>query len=740
MVDLYAVVRQALAISEERYGLKNLERFYDLTRETAVKKGDASIVMFESWMLDKNQATLDDIELYNRDDCRSTRLLRDWLLERRMQAIDELGTDFPLRDVKHPDAPCHSEFTEGCKSCEKQRREEREEARRSDLERRLLGAPEGSVGRLLGHLMGYHRREAKPAWWAFFDRCENVDRLLEFDRDAIGGLALREDIAPFKPGRGSSLVYTFDFPEQQRKLGDGDGVVDPRTQKGGTIVSLDLDARRLQLKTTAPIEIVRGITELIPGQPIPTNIQRDAVERIADSFARGNLAGDFPATDDLLAARAPRLTSPRAVLQPEPVTAAAVASIAGALDRSYLFIQGPPGSGKSTIGSELICDMLAAGKRVAVTSTSHKAIHNLLHMVEARTAERGAGFRGLYKSSGDGSMYRSEASQPFITSVDNNDAFYGSDYQLAGGTGWLFAREELRQAFDYLFIDEAGQVALADALASSLCARNVVVLGDPSQLPQVNLGSQPEGAGNSVLAHLLGDARTVPPERGIFLDRSYRMQPEICAFVSDAMYDNRLQAAGQTARHSVVMPGHELAGLYFAGIDHAGNSSLSSEEADAVVEIIAQLLAGGKVVDSRPRELDGIARPITERDIVVVTPYNAHLRLILARLAKAGIDVDPQTGVRVGTVDKFQGQEAPVVLYSMATSSGEDVPRNVEFLFDRNRFNVAISRARAVSILLCSPRLLDIRCRTPKQMALANLLCAFEQRAKPIPELLAAVV
>lgn len=738
MIDLFAVVRQALMISEERYGLKNLERFYDLVRETEVKKGDASIVMFESWMLDRKQAILDDIEFYNRDDCRSTWLLRDWLLERRAEAIAEFGTDFPLRDAKLPEAPCHPDFTDGCKTCEKERREEREEARRSNLERKLLAAPDGSVARLLGHLMGYHRREAKPAWWAYFDRCENVDNLLEFDRDAIGGLALREEVAPFTSGR--SMVYTFAFPEQQHKLGPGQTAVDPRTQKSLAIHNLDPDARRIEIKTTAPLEIVRAITELIPGRPFSNDVQRAAVERIADSFARAKLAEDFPATHDVLTARAPRLRTPRTTLQPQPVTAAAIAEIARALDSSYLFIQGPPGSGKSTIGSELICALLADGKRVAVTSTSHKAIHNLLHMVEARSAERGLAFRGLYKSGGDGSAYVSDLPQPFITSVETNEEMLGDEHQLAGGTGWLFAREELAQTFDYLFIDEAGQVSLADALASSLCARNIVVLGDPSQLPQVNLGTQPEGAGDSVLAHLLGEARTVSPERGIFLDRSYRMQPEICAFVSDAMYDDRLHAAEQTATHRIVMPGHELAGLYFAGIDHAGNSSSSPDEADEVVRIVAQLLADGMVVDSRPKELDGIPRRIAARDIVVVTPYNAQLRLILARLARASIDVEPQTGVRVGTVDKFQGQEAPVVLYSMATSSGEDVPRNVEFLFDRNRFNVAISRARAVSILLCSPRLLDIRCRTPKQMALANLLCAFEQRAKPIPRLQAAVV
>jgi uncharacterized protein len=208
-----------------------------------------------------------------------------------------------------------------------------------------------------------------------------------------------------------------------------------------------------------------------------------------------------------------------------------------------------------------------------------------------------------------------------------------------------------------------------------------------------------------VLSHLLGDKQTVPKHRGIFLDVSYRMQPEICTFISDALYDGRLRPSLEAREHRVTIGNQELAGLYFLPVEHAGNSSKSEEEAQEIVRRVAALYP-------------------YERNIIVVTPYNAQRRLITGRLAEAGL------GVRVGTVDKFQGQEAAVVFYSMATSSGEDMPRNMEFLFERNRFNVAISRARAVSVLVCSPRLLDISCRTPEEMALANLLCAFVERAK----------
>lgn len=743
LVDLFAVVRQALAISEDGYGLKKVERLYKLERETDVRKGDESIVMFELWLLGRDQRILDDIENYNRDDCRSTHRLRDWLLDRRLEAIEKHGVDLPLRPVKVPDEPCHAEFMAACKKCVTRQKEDREEARRSDLERTLLGSipapqsedeyrsmnPQGRMRYLMAALLAYHRREEKPEWWAFFDRCENVDGLREFDKESIGGLTLREDIAPQEINR--SRIYTYEFPGQQHKLAPGSDVYNPRTRKpAGTILSLDPETGLLGLKTTASIENARAVTELIPRPPWPANVQRDALARIGRSFSDGNLFSEFPATYDLLANRDPRVVGAR-TLQPQVVDAESLSGTVAALDNSYLFIQGPPGSGKSTYGSQVICDLLQRGQRVGVTSNSHKAIHNLLRKVEECMAWRGGSFHGRYKHTKQNpdSQYRNST---FIQSYESNDDFDGDDYVLAGGTGWLFAREELAGKFDYLFIDEAGQMALADALSLSTCARNVVLLGDPAQLAQVGQGQQPFHAGDSVLEHLLGEEQTVPPHRGIFLDVSYRMQPAICTFISEAMYERRLRAADSTRKHRVIVGTRELAGLYYVKVEHGGNSSHSEEEADEIVALVARLREHGTLVDSKPPDRAGVARPLTDRDIIVVTPYNAQRRLIQHKLHCAGFDIEGSTGIEVGTVDKFQGQEAAIVFYSMATSSGEEMPRNMEFLFERNRFNVAISRARAASVLVCSPRLLDIACRTPAEMALANLLCAFVECAQSL--------
>ena len=272
--------------------------------------------------------------------------------------------------------------------------------------------------------------------------------------------------------------------------------------------------------------------------------------------------------------------------------------------------------------------------------------------------------------------------------------------------------------YDYLFIDEAGQMSLADALACSGAARNVVLLGDPLQLKSVSQGSHPPGTDLSILQHLLGAHETIDPHDGIFLDRSFRMAPPICAFISHAVYEDRLLAAPSCARNMVDAPGWQGNGLRFLGVAHDGNTRSSDQEARAVAEAARDLLRGTVTIgESAPRAVEA-------HDLIVVSPYNAQRKLIRKRLEEAGLEE-----IRVGTVDKFQGQEAAVVLYSMATSNDGTLPRDLEFLFERNRLNVAISRAQCLSILVCSPELLSVRCSTPEQMALVNLLCAFVEEA-----------
>jgi uncharacterized protein len=385
-----------------------------------------------------------------------------------------------------------------------------------------------------------------------------------------------------------------------------------------------------------------------------------------------------------------------------------------ALDSSYLFIQGPPGAGKTWAGARLIAHLLQNGKRVGVAAQSHKAIHNLLNEIEKFARESGLSFRGLKKSSDNNdSVYESE----FIKSEEQFARFIGEakSAQLLAGTAWLFSRQELDRGLDYLVIDEAGQVALADALAIGTAAESLILLGDPLQLAQVSQGLHPPGSGASVLEHLLGEEPTISEDRGIFLEKSYRMHPDVCAFISEIVYAGRLHSDESAARRTTFWG----TGIRFVPVEHDGNRTASDEEVAEIARLIAELRQGA-FTDSD----DGFTRQLREDDFMVVAPYNAQVRRLRAGLP---------SGVRVGTVDKFQGQQAPVVFFSMATSSGEDVPRNLAFLFSRNRLNVAISRAQCLAYLVCSPRLLEARCKSIEEMELVNALCRLAEYAESKP-------
>jgi uncharacterized protein len=279
---------------------------------------------------------------------------------------------------------------------------------------------------------------------------------------------------------------------------------------------------------------------------------------------------------------------------------------------------------------------------------------------------------------------------------------------LHAGTAWWWSHPDAARSVDVLLVDEAGQVSLADAMAVAQGATSMVLLGDPQQLAHVSQGTHPLGAGASVLVHLLDGADTIPDDRGVLLDESWRMHPDVCHFVSNTMYDGRLSAEEHCANQRVDSPGMSGTGLRMLSVEHSGNRTRSAEEADVIAAHVGALVRG------RFTDRDGDTRELKLEDILIVAPYNAQVRTLQSKLPD---------GARVGTVDKFQGQQAPVVFFSMATSTDEDVSRGMSFLFSRNRLNVAISRAQALAVIVCSPKLLTARCSTVDDMRLVNMLC-----------------
>jgi len=432
-------------------------------------------------------------------------------------------------------------------------------------------------------------------------------------------------------------------------------------------------------------------------------------------------AGPYRAARDLLLRRPPRIVgslSRSLVLAHETVLEAAK-RIAISMDSSALAVQGPPGAGKTYTGARMICELVQEGKKVGITALSHKVIRNLLEEVVEAAQQNGiTNFRCMQKVN-----EKSELPVGCIKETEKNaevlKALQTGEVKVMGGTGWLWSREDFFEAVDVLFVDEAGQMSLANVLAVAQAAKSVVLLGDPQQLEQPLKGSHPDGAELSALEYLLGEAKTIPPDHGLFLPETYRLHPAICAFTSELFYEERLQSRAGLEQQRI--EGHSWLGnhgLWFVPVEHEGNQNASAEEVEEVAELVKSLLKPEVVwVDKEEK-----SRQLRLDDILIVSPYNAQVSDLASQIP----------GARVGTVDKFQGQEAPVVIYSLATSSPEDAPRGMEFLYSLNRLNVATSRARAVCILVGNPRLFEPECRSPRQMQLANAFCRYFEMAQVI--------
>jgi uncharacterized protein len=385
------------------------------------------------------------------------------------------------------------------------------------------------------------------------------------------------------------------------------------------------------------------------------------------------------------------------------------------LDDGVLPIQGPPGSGKTYVGARAIAD-LARTKKVGVTAVSHKVIDNLLEQIHKCIPSGAQPIRLVHQHAGEAPP----GVEYVRTSVQALNAI--GPGTVVGDTVWLWSSDDAEGSLDYLFIDEAGQMSLAHALAAARAARNVVLLGDPQQLEQPTKGAHPEGADIAALVHVLGkDRATLTDDQGLFLDRTYRLHPNICSFTSELYYEGRLRSIDELERQRLEGDTPFAgAGLFLVEVPHEGNQSRSNEEIDAVARIVGHLIAGTQWTDH-----EGRTRPLEPSDVLVVAPYNAQVSALRRTLAPLGV-------TRVGTVDKFQGQEAPVVIYSCTASSPQDAPRGMAFLYDPHRFNVATSRARGAVIVVASPSLFEPDCRTPEQMRWANGLCRYREVARSV--------
>ncbi len=706
-VDLHSVVRQSIRASVESYSIKDLERFFGFERAVPLDQARVNMRIVERAVElrlpeSADEAARQAVQGYNLDDCHSARRLRDWLEQLREQAI-ATGEAIPRPEATDGTAP------------------EKVDARAQEVQARVAALTvdvpversersEAQQARwVLAHLLDYHRRENKAPWWEFF-RLQDLppDELLD-ERAAISGLVFQARVG----GTPRSPVDRYAFPLQDTDVRRGDDLHLQDGTKFGTVEAIDRAVRTFDVKKVGK-HAQSHPSAAFAFSMVNKDILADALLRIADEVIAHGIdnGGDYRAARDLLLGRSPRL-SQGAFEQRVGETAVEFAvRLAPFLDSTVLPIQGPPGAGKTFTGAHMICELVRQGRKVGITAVSHKVIRNLLDAVLKAASKTGLVVKCVQKVS-----EQSETPAAGIKEVTSNSAVVdelSAGANVAAGTAWLWARCELKASIDVLFVDEAGQMCLADVLATSQAAKSLVLLGDPQQLEQPQQGSHPDGTGVSALEHLLRGHQTVPSDRGIFLPETWRLPPNICAFTSEVFYEGRLSSlAGLEAQ---ALAGTEpLAGngLWVLPVEHEGNQNSSPEELAAIGRLIDSLLArGGRWTDRK-----GNVSTLTATDILVIAPYNAQVALLSERLS--------ERGVRVGTVDKFQGQEAPIVIYSMATSTPEDAPRGMEFLYSLNRLNVATSRAQCACILVANPKLFTPECRSPRQMQLANALCRY---------------
>ncbi|HXU29913.1 MAG TPA: TM0106 family RecB-like putative nuclease [Thermoanaerobaculia bacterium] len=714
-VDLYAVVTQGMRIGIESYSLKQLEPIYAFDRKTplveagrALRQVEASLELGRPSEVDAELRRL--VESYNGDDCRSTLRLRDWLERERAEAL-AAGEDLPRP------------ITESGEASEKLT--EWQNRVRPVVEALLEGVPadpaehsaEQRARYLLAHCLEFHRREDKVSWWEHF-RLAALSEEERYDEPrAIAGLRFVERIAPEGKAKLPIDVYTFtpqevDRRSQQARI-DGERTL-------GTIESLDPVAGRVEIKKTK-----KSLDEHPSSVFLHSHVSKGELEesllRLAEQVLAHGIdgAGEHRAARDLLLLLPPRgcPAAGGALASPGEDSVATARRLVLALDDGVLPIQGPPGAGKTYTGARMIVELARQGRTVGVTAVSHKVIANLLEAAVKAAAEEGFDLRCLQKVSEGSESGEGSAIRQTTKNEDVEAALRSGEISVAAGTAWLWARADLAGAVDVLFVDEAGQMSLADVLAVSPAAKSLVLLGDPQQLEQPIQASHPDGTAVAALSHLLAGRPTLAADRGLFLDRTWRLHPSICEFTSEQFYDGKLHSLpGLESQTLHAPPPCDRSGMYFLPVRHEGNQSHSREEAEAVEDLLEGWFAAGAEWTDR----HGARSLLTPEDVLVVVPYNAQIHRLQAQLP---------AGIRVGTVDKFQGQEAPVVIYSMVSSSPEDAPRGMEFLYSRNRLNVATSRARCACVLVASERLLEPECRTPQQMRLANALCRYVELA-----------
>ena len=685
-VDLFRVTKQALLVSENSYSIKNLEKFYNFKRSGDLQKGDISQDYYTEWMENKDQKLLDEIEEYNKQDCESTYQLRNWLLKVKPENTRwflSSKEEMELRDNE-------------IKMLEYQKK-----ISNTQIENK-------SIKEIITSIIGYYNRENKPEWREYFDRKHLTDDELIDDPTCIGNMHIFGSQVQEK----RSLIYTYKYEDQEFKIKAGKEAtlannLDPEIKdRAGSIISIDHDKKIVTIKRGTSQGRLQDNISIGPPPPFKTDKLEASTYKFIDSVIEKK--NKYNALISILLKQNPKIKGIKEgdkIIKTHDFTSE-IPKIISNLDNSYIYIQGPPGTGKTTQASNAIVELLKSNKKIGITANSHKVIHNLLDKIE--NISSGVPFRGLKmgRSTDEDTIYNSQHIKTSSNEKDFIDGLNSNNTLIYAGTKYHFSSSYYDSKLDYLFIDEAGQVSLADIIAIGSVAKNIVLIGDQLQLGQPIKGSHPGESGKSILDFLLEGKDTIPAHRGIFLNKTYRLNSKINEFISNNFYEDKLVTDVITDKRKISFDKKHIIkkeGVHHISMDHKDNIQKSIEEGQVIKKILNEMI-GLKYFDGAKD------RKLTLEDFLIISPYNAQVNYLMSVLKNA----------KVGTIDKFQGQEAVVTIISMTSSDSDILPRNKEFFFNRNRLNVAISRAQCVSIILFNPELLKTSPRSVEQIKLLN--------------------
>ena len=706
-VDLLQVVRHSLRASVESYSIKQLEPFYDFDRSTPLFEVNAALANLQAGIeLSSSPSVSEEVKStvrsYNEDDCRSAQKLHDWLERLRAGLIAD-GKSVPRRPPG--DGTPNVNVTERMIKIQRL------------MERLTVDVPEAEEERnpeqqalwTLANILDWHRREEKATWWEYFRLADLSAEDLLGERAGLSGLEFVDVVG----GTARAPVHRYRFPAQETELYGEEDLRKAGGDRFGKVDAISFDTDTVDIKKRQDTA-QQHPQAVFAHKYVDAGVMAEALARIGEYVANNGLrdVGRYQAACDLLLKEGPRVGGRSLHCDGETTVEAAV-RLCQHLDGGILAIQGPPGAGKTFTGARMICELVRRGKKVGITANSHKVIRNLIDATIAAATELGVNLRCCHK------VDEAETSQDQLLFTKTNEEFIDAltnDAAVGGGTAWLWSRIDAFEAVDVLFVDEAAQMSLANVLAVSQAAKTVVLIGDPQQLDQPTKGSHPESIAVSALEYILDGQPTISPDQGLFLEETWRLNPRICEYTSDLFYDGKLRSRAGLDQQVIDGPGPiNGAGLYFLPVAHSGNQNCSFEEATVIASLVRALVDGS----STWTDSEGNRRPVTPEDILIITPYNAQVLEIQQQIPRS----------RVGTVDKFQGQEAAIAIYSTATSSHADAPRGMEFLYSLNRLNVATSRAKCASVLVSCPQIFEAECRTPRQIQLANAFCRFVEMA-----------